>query len=75
MADLLNLIDYEWINSIFKINLESEEYSTLGGWILERFGSLPSTGEITVWNGILFVVEDQAARRVQSVRIKFRESR
>lgn len=68
-------ITLDELNSIFKINLESEEYSTLGGWILERFGSLPSTGEITVWNGILFVVEDQAARRVQSVRIKFRESR
>lgn len=68
-------ITLDELNSIFKINLESEEYSTLGGWILERFGSLPSTGEITVWKGILFVVEDQAARRVQSVRIKFRESR
>ena len=68
-------ITLDELNSIFKINLESEEYSTLGGWILERFGSLPSTGEITVWNGILFVVEDQAARRVQSVRIKFRENR
>lgn len=68
-------ITLDELNSIFKINLESEEYSTLGGWILERFGSLPSTGEITVWKGILFVVEDQAARRVQSVRIKFRENR
>ncbi len=68
-------ITLDELNNIFKINLESEEYSTLGGWILERFGSLPSTGEITVWNGILFVVEDQAARRVQSVRIKFRENR
>ena len=65
-------IQIEEFNSIFKLNLESEEYTTLGGWILERFGTLPSTGEIMIWKGILFIVEDQSARRVRSVRIKFR---
>lgn len=62
----------EDFNSIFKMNLESEDYTTLGGWLLERFGNLPSTGEITTWEGNLFVVEDQSARRIKSVRVRFK---
>ena len=58
------------LNSILKLNLESEDAVTLGGWLLEKLGELPSTGEVFVWNGILFVIEDQASRRIQSVKIK-----
>lgn len=63
------------VNDIFKLNLESEEYMTLGGWLLEKFGYLPSTGEIFRWNNCLFFVEDQAQRRILQVRIKFVESK
>ena len=59
------------VNDILKLNLESEEFSTLGGWLLEKFDELPSTGEILSWNNCLFFVEDQAKRRIQQVRIKF----
>lgn len=61
----------EDVNSILKLNLESDEYMTLGGWLLEKFGYLPSTGEIFNWKNCLFFVEDQAQRRILQVRIKF----
>lgn len=61
----------EDVNSVLKINLESEEYTTLGGWLLEHFDALPSTGEIYTWKGILFYIEDQAHRKIRQVRIKF----
>ena len=61
----------EDVNSVLKINLESEEYSTLGGWLLEHFDELPSTGEIFRWNGILFYIEDQAQRKIRQVRVSF----
>lgn len=60
----------EDVNSILKLNLESENFTTLGGWLLERFDNLPSTGEIYTWKGNLFFVEDQAQRKIQQVRIK-----
>lgn len=61
----------EDINSIFRLNLESDGFSTLGGWLLEKIGSLPSTGELFKQGNMLFIVEDQAHRRILSVRIKF----
>ncbi len=63
------------LNSILKLNLESEDAVTLGGWLLEKLGELPSTEEVFVWNKILFVIEDQASRRIQSVKIKLNSSK
>lgn len=59
----------EEINEVMQISLESENYDTLAGYLLEKFDELPSTGRSYKWNGILFVVEDQSDRRIQSVRM------
>ena len=58
------------VNEIFKLKCESEDFDTLGGWLLEQFGYLPSTGEVFKQQKCIFVVEDQAQRRIQSVRLK-----
>src|SRR5574344_25591 len=58
------------VNEVLKLNLYSDEYDTLGGWLLEKFGELPSTGMVYKNGSALFVIEDQAARRIQSVRIR-----
>ena len=62
------------LNSILKLDLESDEYMTLGGWLLEKIGYLPSTGEIFNWKNCLFFIEDQSQRWIQQVRIKFVKS-
>lgn len=59
------------VNDVLKLGLECENWTTLGGWLLEQFGSLPSVGEVIQWNKVLFIVEDQAQRRILSVRVKF----
>lgn len=58
------------VNDVLNLNLDSENYNTLGGWLLENFGHLPSTGEVYKCSQNIFTVEDQAARRIVSVRIK-----
>jgi|WetSurMetagenome_2_1015567.scaffolds.fasta_scaffold123433_2 putative hemolysin len=58
------------VNEIFRFNLESEEFNTIGGWLLEQFGYLPSVGEVYTYRDILFIVEDQAQRRILTVRLK-----
>lgn len=61
-------------NDIFKMNLDSDSFDTLGGWLLERFGELPSVG--AAYNDsrtqTVYIVEDQSARRIQCVRIKLK---
>ena len=58
------------VNSILHLNLKSEEMNTLGGWVLEEFGYLPSAGMVLVKNKALFTVEDVEQRRITRVRIR-----
>lgn len=60
----------EDVNELLGLRLLSDEYSTIGGYLLEKFGCLPSIGEVYIDGAIAFVVDDQARRRILSVRIK-----
>ncbi|MBQ9238165.1 MAG: HlyC/CorC family transporter [Treponema sp.] len=62
------------INDFFKLNVSSEYFNTLGGWLLEQFGSLPSVGELCIYNGTIFIVEAQAQRRILTVRMKLKST-
>ncbi|MDR1747466.1 MAG: hemolysin family protein [Spirochaetaceae bacterium] len=59
------------VNAIFSLNLESEFYQTLGGWLLESFDSLPSEGDALYRYNVRFIVEEQTSRRIQLVRLLF----
>lgn len=58
------------VNSILALHLESEEMNTIGGWLFEQFGYLPSAGTVFIKNKIIYTVEDVVQRRIVSVRIK-----
>ena len=58
------------VNAILHLNLESEEMNTLGGWVLEKIGYLPSAGMVLVKDSVLYTVEDVSQRRITSVRIR-----
>lgn len=57
-------------NTILGLKLESEEMNTVGGWLLEQFGYLPSSGTVIIKDKVIFTAEDVAQRRITSVRIK-----
>ena len=61
----------EDVNDLLKLSLESEDFDTLGGWLLEKIGELPPIGYVYREDKLLFIVEDQSARRIKSVRICF----
>lgn len=58
-------------NEVLNLKLESEDFDTLGGWLLECFDELPPIGAVYKTDSCIFIVEDQSARRIQSVRVKF----
>ena len=58
------------VNTILHLNLVSEEMNTLGGWVLEQIGYLPSAGMVLVKDKILFTVEEVSQRRIVSIRIR-----
>lgn len=58
------------VNDVLKLNLTSDNFDTLGGWLLEKIGELPPVGFVFKENKLLFIVEDQSLRRIRSIRIK-----
>ena len=61
------------VHDVLKINVESDNYDTLGGYLLEKFDELPSIGAVYKNKDCIFIVEDVSNHRIQSVRIKFME--
>ncbi len=58
------------VNELLKLNLDSDDYDTLGGWLMEQFDELPEAGAILTKDEVVYTVEDQSQRRIQSVMIK-----
>ena len=59
----------EDVNEYFGLNLESDNMNTLGGWVLERTGHLPSIGDVTKFGKTIFITEDVLQRRIVSVKV------
>ncbi len=57
------------VNELLKLELVSDDYDTLAGWLLEQFDAIPEAGEALRRDGVLFKIEDQTRHRIQSVRI------
>ncbi len=63
-------IDLDDLNEYLDLDLKSELYNTLGGFLLEKMGELPVIGSIYKHEGVYFIIEDQSQRRIQTVRIR-----
>lgn len=59
------------INDIFSLQLESEYFDTLGGWLLEEFGTLPSIGEKLTKDNLTFTIVNQTQQRIKFVQLTF----
>jgi CBS domain containing-hemolysin-like protein len=49
---------------------ESDDYSTLAGMLLERFGHIPQVGESTNYNGVTFTVRGMDKLRIDHVLVQ-----
>ena len=62
-----NLAD---VNDTLKIDLESEEYDSIGGYIIEKLDRLPKSGEtILLDNGIKLITELVRRNRIEKVHV------
>ena len=58
------------LNEMLGINLESEDYDSIGGYIIEQLDSLPSQGQsVTLDSGIRLVVDELDKNRIELVHI------
>lgn len=57
------------VNDLLGISVYSENFSTIGGWVLENFGHLPVPGEIMIYKTLIFQIEDINQRRISVLRV------
>jgi len=57
------------INEKFHLSLESEEADTIGGFVLQKLGSIPRVGDTIEVPGALIRVEEMAKWRIKSIRL------
>jgi putative hemolysin len=58
------------VSELFDLELEpSEDYDTLGGFIVHELGRFPKVGEVVEASGARFVVESVEGRRIRRVRV------
>jgi CBS domain containing-hemolysin-like protein len=55
---------------VFKHDVESEDFDTIGGFVMHRLGRLPSPGDVVTEDGLRLEVLSVRGRRVGQVRIE-----
>ncbi len=60
------------LEELLGTNLKSEEddFDTLGGFLLEKFGDLPEVGNFIDYNDFRFEIKDASEKRIEKVLIK-----
>lgn len=64
--------DIEWINDKLKIEIPEGEYNTIGGFIIDKLGKIPKTGEKLEIKNTVLIVEKVFKNRIDIVRIEIK---
>jgi len=62
--------EVEDFNEFFDMELDEEEFDTIGGVVLKAFGHLPARGELVDIDGLRFKVLNADSRRVRLLQVK-----
>jgi len=59
----------ELVNDMIGTNIESEDFDSIGGFVIGQLGRFPIEGETVEYNNIKFIVEDVDRNRIKKMRI------
>jgi CBS domain containing-hemolysin-like protein len=57
------------INELVGIEIESEEFHTIGGYLFGLFGHLPKTGEQLRYHDLRFLILEMDGRKIEKIKI------
>jgi putative hemolysin len=66
---VLGIAKIDSVNDLIGVNINSEDYDSIGGFVLGLFGRLPETGQLIEHDNITFVVEKMLRNRIEKLRI------
>jgi len=58
------------LEEIFDVELEGDEYITMGGFITHHLGRLPEQGEVVEFKGLSMEILEVGPKRIRKLRIK-----
>ncbi len=62
-------IDMDDLAECLEIELPSDEFETLGGFVFDLFGKIPVRYEKVSWNGFDFIIQDMDGHKIHTVKI------
>lgn len=62
-------VNLEDLNENIKSNFPTEDFETLGGFVLDLFGRIPVKYEKINWGGFEFIVQDMEGHRVNLIKV------
>ena len=60
----------EEVQGMFGVNIESDDFDTIGGFVYHHLGRIPHVGDVVVREGLRLEVVSVAGRRLRSLKIK-----
>lgn len=60
----------EVLNEMIGTDFESEDFDSIGGFVIGLIGKLPEVGEMVEYEGIEFIIEGLDKNRIEKIRIK-----
>ena len=67
-------VSVDELKDIFGVDIEGEDYDTVGGFVFSRLGRIPSVGDVITVDGISIEILSTVGRRVKEVKITKLES-
>lgn len=61
--------DLDEVNELIGVDLKSEEFNTIGGFLFGLFGHLPKTGEQLRYQNLRFLVLEMDGRKIEKIKI------
>lgn len=59
-----------FINGFLGLNMESDDFDSIGGFIMGQMGRLPKIGEVIVYENVKFTVKSVLKHRIQKIKVE-----
>ena len=57
------------VNELLKLNITSEDFDSIGGFVIGLFDRFPTEGEEITYNNIKFIVEETSNNRINTLKV------
>jgi magnesium and cobalt transporter len=64
-------VNLEWLNEEIGLNLPTEDYDTLGGFVFDLFDKIPAKYEKMSYKNMDFVIQGMEGHKIQTIKIVF----